>query len=90
MPQAQADPDEMERFARTLKQFASDLGNRSSALKQQFGQLGSTWRDQEYTRYAQEFQQTTAMLERIMRKTEAEAAFLQKKANVLRQFLNQR
>ncbi len=90
MPQTQADPDEMERFARTLKQFASDLANRTSVLKQQFAQLGSTWRDQEYTRYAQEFQQTTTMLERIMRKAEAEATFLQKKANVLRQFLNQR
>ena len=52
MPQAQADPEEMERFARTLKQFTNDLGNRTSALKQQFAQLGSTWRDQEYARYA--------------------------------------
>jgi uncharacterized protein YukE len=90
MPQTHADPDELERFAQILKQFHNDLSNRTTALKQQFARLENTWHDQEHSRFAQEFQQTTAILERFIHKAEADVSFLMKKASILRDFLNQR
>jgi uncharacterized protein YukE len=90
MPQAIGDPDELERFARSLKQFNSDLSNRMSQLKSQFTQLGDTWRDPSHARFAQDFQQTMAILERFIRDSEAHVPLLTKKASILRDFLNQR
>lgn len=90
MPQAIADPDELERFAKALKQFDSDLSSRMSQLKGQFAQLGGTWRDQEHARFAQEFQQTMTVLERFIRDAEAHIPLLTKKARIIREYLNTR
>ena len=90
MPQAIADPEELERFAKSLKQFDSDLSSRVSQLKGQFAQLEHTWRDQEHTRFAQEFQQTMTVLERFIRDSEAHIPMLTRKASILRDYLNQR
>jgi len=88
MPQAIADPDELERFAKSLRQFDSDLTQRMSQLKSQFAQLEQTWRDQEHARFAQEFQQTMAVLERFIRDAESHIPVLTKKASILRDYLN--
>jgi uncharacterized protein YukE len=90
MPQAVADPDEIERFAKSLKQFDSDLSGRMRHLKAQFSQLGETWRDQEHARFAQEFQQTMTVLERFIRDAEDHIPLLSRKAQKIREYLNQR
>lgn len=90
MPQAVADPEELERFAKSLKQFDSDLASSMSRLKGQFAQLGGTWHDQEHARFAQEFQQTMVTLERFIRDAEAHIPVLTRKAQHLRNYLNQR
>jgi uncharacterized protein YukE len=90
MSQAIADPEEIDRFARSLKQFDGDLSSRMTQLKSQFAQLGDTWRDQEHARFAQEFQQTMVVLERFIRDAEVHIPLLTRKASVLRDYLNQR
>ena len=86
MPQTHADPEDIERFARTLKQFNNDLSLRMAELKRQFTNLGATWHDQEYARFAQEFQQTSALLDRFMRKAEDDVSSLMKKVSILRDY----
>lgn len=90
MPQAVADPDDLEKFARDLKQFNSQLTESMSRLQAQFDRVGDTWRDQEHQRYAQEFAQTMRVLKQFSRSSEQQIPFLQKKAQRLREYLNQR
>ena len=46
MSQAIANPEELERFARDLKQFNGQLKESMTRRNAQFRQLGDTWRDQ--------------------------------------------
>lgn len=89
-PQAVASPEELERFARDLKQFTSQLRDSTSRLQGQFVHLGDTWRDQEQAKFAQEFEQTMRVLQQFMRSSEQQIPFLQRKAQRLREYLNQR
>ena len=59
------DPKELRLFANQLKQFNSDLNTGSSRLQAQFRQLGDTWRDPAYAKFAQEFEQTMRNLQRF-------------------------
>jgi uncharacterized protein YukE len=86
MPQAIVDPEEVERFAKLLKQFDSELTNRMSALKGQFGQLGSTWRDQEHARFAEDFTQAMRVLSSFIREAEEHIPILLKKAQHIRDY----
>jgi len=90
MPQAIANPEDLERFARDLKQFNAQLASSLSNLKGQFARLGETWRDQEQQKFAQEFEQTVRVLEQFMRTSEQHSPLLLKKARHLRDYLNQR
>ena len=47
-------PEELERFARNLKEFNKQLRESMSRLQGQFARLGDTWRDQEHQKFAQE------------------------------------
>jgi hypothetical protein len=56
MSQAVAKPEDMERFARELKQFNAQLASSMKRLNGQFARLGGTWRDQEHQKFAQDSQ----------------------------------
>lgn len=90
MAQAIANPDDLEKFARDLKQFNSQLAASMNQLQGQFNRVGDTWRDQEHQRFAQEFEQTMRILQQFSRSSEQQIPFLQKKAQRLREYLNQR
>lgn len=90
MPQAVASPEDLERFARELKQFNAQLRESMSRLQGQFSRLGDTWRDQEHQKFAQEFEQTVRVLHQFMRTSDQHIPFLLRKAQRLREYLNQR
>ena len=90
MSQAVANPEDMERFARELKQFNAQLASSMKRLNGQFSRLGGTWRDQEHQRFAQEYQQTMRVLNQFQRSSEQQIPFLLRKAQHLRKYLNQR
>jgi len=90
MPQAIASPEELERFARELKQFNTQLRDSMARLNGQFANLGETWRDQEHQKFAQEFQQTVRVLARFNQIADEQIPFLLKKAQRLRDYLQQR
>ena len=87
MVQAIADPQELRRFAANLRQFSNSLKEISGRARSQFGQLGNTWRDQEYQKFKREFDQTIAALNRFIPMAEQYAHYLNKKAEPLEAYL---
>jgi uncharacterized protein YukE len=88
--QAIASPEELERFARELHSFNGQLRDSMGRLQGQFNRLGDTWRDREHQKFAQEFTQTMRVLQQFMRSADEQIPFLQRKAQRVRDYLNQR
>ena len=57
MPQAIVDPEELRRFAQSLRKFNTDVQERVKSLSGQLASLERTWRDQEQKKFAEEFEQ---------------------------------
>jgi uncharacterized protein YukE len=89
-PQAIANPEDLERFANELKQFNGQLLASMSRLQGQFANLGDTWRDQEHQRFAQELEQTMRVLHQFVQSADQQIPFLLRKAQRVREYLNQR
>lgn len=87
--QAIVNPEELERFARSLKQFNGQLRDNTTRLHEQFRRLDETWRDQEQQRFAREFEQTMVVLGRFMAAAEEQIPFLLRKAQRARDYLSQ-
>ncbi len=90
MAQAIIDPEEVRRFAEELKRFNNDVGNRMSSLQARFGALGDTWKDQEQTKFAEEFADTMKAMKKFMEASQHHAPFLLRKAQRIEDYLGQR
>jgi uncharacterized protein YukE len=84
------DPEQLKRFAGNLRQFTGQLREQSGSLQRQFSRLGDTWRDQEHERFAEEFTQMMAALERFASVSEEQIPTLQRKAAAIEQYLRSR
>jgi len=90
MAQVIVNPEEVRRFALQLKAGNAQLMDLTTRLRGQFGSLGETWRDQEYQRFAQEFEQTARSLKQFMRLADQYIPYLERKAEAAQRFLDQR
>lgn len=90
MAKAVVDPAELRRFAQELKHFNTMLRDQMSVLGARFNQLGHTWRDQEHTKFAEEFEQTTRVLARFADVADRQIPFLLRKADKIEEYLRQR
>jgi uncharacterized protein YukE len=90
MAQAVVDPAELRRFALALKQFNNELRDRLAVLHGQMMGLGSTWRDQEHVKFAQEFEETMHILAAFVENADLHVPFLLKKAERIEDYLQQR
>lgn len=88
MPQAIANSDDLRRFAGELRQFNSDLHNLMSTLQGRFKRLSESWRDQQQSRFAREFEQTMRALARFSKATEEYIPHLHKKAREIDAYLH--
>ncbi len=52
--------------------------------------LAQTWRDQEQQKFAEEFDQTLKVLQRLMKSSEEHIPFLLRKADRIDEYLQQR
>ena len=78
------DADELDQFAMQLAIFNRDLVGQTSKLRAQFHRLGETWRDPEYVKFAQEFEQTMKNLERFARIADEVIPKLRRKSHRIR------
>jgi uncharacterized protein YukE len=90
MSQAIIDPEEVRRFAAELKRFNGDLRERTASLMARFHALGDTWQDQEQEKFAAEFTQLLRSLKSFLEASERHAPYLLRKADRIRQYLDQR
>jgi len=90
MPQAIADPEDLKRFANLLKQFNTDLVDRTNSLSSHLESLSVTWRDQENKRFAEQFTEQLKGITRLVEVNNAYIPFLVRKAARLEEYLQQR
>ena len=88
MTQVHANPEDIQQFARSLKQFNEQLNESMSQLNGKFEYLSYTWQDQKHQKFAQEFIQTMKILQRFLQTSEQHIPFLLKEAEILQQFLS--
>jgi uncharacterized protein YukE len=90
MPQAIVDPEELRRFAQSLKKFSGDVQERVSSLGAQMVALERTWRDQEQKKFSDEFEQHIRTIGRFVEVIERHIPYLQRKADIIDEYLQQR
>jgi uncharacterized protein YukE len=90
MPQAIVDPEELRRFALSLKKFNGDVQERIKLLSSQMAALEQTWRDQEQKKFAEEFQQQIQSLGRFIEIVDRHVPYLVRKAEIIEEYLQQR
>ena len=90
MAQAIVDPAELRRFAQMLKQFNTDLQERTAALSSQLDALSNTWRDQENRKFSEQFQQHMKVISRFVEANSEHIPYLLRKAERIEEYLQQR
>jgi WXG100 family type VII secretion target len=90
MPQAIVDPEELRRFAQSLKKFSSDTQERIKSLNGQLSALERTWRDQEQKKFADEFAQQIQAFGRFIEIIDRHVPYLARKAEIIEEYLQHR
>ncbi|MBN1394582.1 MAG: WXG100 family type VII secretion target [Pirellulales bacterium] len=90
MPQAIVDPEELRRFAQSLKKFSSDVQERVKSLSGQLSVLERTWRDQEQKKFSEEFERQIQSLGRFIDLIDRHVPYLARKAEIIEEYLRQR
>ena len=90
MPQAIVDPEELRRFALSLKKFSGDVQERMTSVNGQMATLERSWRDQEQKKFAEEFQQQIQVLTRFLEMVDPHVPYLLRKADIIEEYLQQR
>ena len=90
MPQAIVDPAELRRFAARLRHFSTEVMTQMQAVQSQLSALGSTWRDQEHQKFAEEFEQQLSSFGRFVESTGDYVPYLVRKAERVEEYQQQR
>jgi uncharacterized protein YukE len=90
MPQAIVDPEDLRRFAGSLKKFSGEMQERIASLGAQLAGLERTWRDQEQKKFTEEFQQHMKVLARFIEVVDRHIPHLLRKAETIEEYLRQR
>lgn len=90
MGKAHVDPAELRRFAQDLNRFNNELQGLVSGLHARMRGLESSWRDQEQRKFAEAFEQTVKVLGGFLQDSHTHVQFLNKKANLIEEYLKQR
>ena len=90
MAKAVVDPDDLRQFAMSLKKFTGGLQQQMTQMNGQMIALGQTWRDQEQSKFAAEFEDTMRAIARFTTAAEEHIPFLLRKAERVEEYLKQR
>ncbi len=90
MSKAVVDPGELRRFAQDLKRFNDEIQTQMKIMHGRLSALGQSWRDQEHTKFAEEFEETMRVLMRFTEASDQHIPFLLRKAERVEDYLEQR
>ncbi len=85
-----SDPQEIRRFQSALRQFNQEVSTNTSRIQGQLNGLGSTWRDQEYQKFADQLNQVIQSFQQYLQNAEGYLRYLDNKAEPLERYLGQR
>lgn len=88
MPQAVADPDELERFARALQHFVDSLNDAAGSLNRAFASLGDTWQDEKRAQFEDEYYALLQQLKQFDANASEQIPYLGALAARLRDYLH--
>ena len=89
MAKAIIDPAEVRRFAADLRRFTDGMHEQMNALASRHRSLGQTWRDQEHTKFSEEFEHSMRSLGKFREQVTEHVPFLLRKAQRADDYLNQ-
>ena len=87
MAQAIGDPDELERFAHSLKQFIDSLNDALGNLNGSYSSLGDTWRDEKRSQFDEEYKALVQQFRRFDSTALEQIQYLNALAARLRDYL---
>lgn len=87
MAEIYVNADELEQFARNLFQFAKSVEEIQQALRAGLANLSSTWRDQEYERFRDEFLKTERVINELLTEIRSVHPHLMEDVQFIRQYL---
>jgi uncharacterized protein YukE len=90
MPQAIVDPTELRRFAQMLKKVNDELQERLGAISTQLGELSNTWRDQEQTKFTEQFHEHLKSIRKFIEANNLHIPYLLRKAERIEEYMQQR
>ena len=90
MGQAIVDPQELRRFAGRLRHFSTEVMAQMQMVQRQLAALGSTWRDAEHQKFAEEFEQQLTTFGRFVEATGDYVPYLIRKAERVEEYQDQR
>jgi len=90
MPQAIVDPEDLRRFAQSLKKFSTDMQERVKSLSGQLAALERTWRDQEQKKFSEEFETQIQSMGRFIELIDRHVPYLARKAEIIEEYLQHR
>jgi len=88
MAQAVVDPQHVLQFAQTLKRYTSDVSGKTSDLHAKLHSLGGSWRDQEYQKFAKEFETAIRAIKRLVTSAVEYQRYLVRKAEAAQAYLD--
>lgn len=90
MAQAIVDPQDVLKFARTLRTYTQDVSYKTSDLHSGLNCLGGTWRDQEYHKFAKELETAVRAIKRLLATGDDYHRYLVRKAEAAQAYLDKR
>lgn len=87
MAQAIGDPEELERFAQSLRQFLSTIDDAMGNLDGAFSSLGDTWQDDKRASFEEDFNALRQQLHHFSTCAEDQIPYLAALAARLRDYL---
>ncbi|MCC6681085.1 MAG: WXG100 family type VII secretion target [Phycisphaeraceae bacterium] len=90
MAKAHVDPEQLQRFARTLTRFNQGLTEMLQGLRGQMRRLENDWQDQEQQKFSESFEQISRSLARFLEQSDEHARVLTRKARHIEEYLKQR
>jgi uncharacterized protein YukE len=88
MAQAIVNPQHVLQFAHTLKRYSSDVSSQTSDVNAKLHSLGETWRDQEYQKFAKEFETAIRAIKRFVTAGDGYHRYLVRKAEAAQAYLD--
>lgn len=87
MAQIIVDPKEQRAFARALANLSAEMKSQEAALNRELAQLGSTWKDDHYSRFTKATEEMSLYLLGFYKRAESYCNFLERKARAAERYL---